>query len=246
MTSKGDPRMSQCSITGCSGYGAYIKDGGLGCFRGCEFSAQELSNVFVETSGNPLFDACRIHDNAGGNNVFFGAKAKGQMMDCHIFQGVNECVVMKSCAGSILRACSISKTTVGVRGSDDARGEMFDCTIADVEEACCVFGFRADVSLERCKMHSSSKHGMMFAEGAVCKLIDCSVYNCAQCGSPRRHNLVCPHLPAAGTASAYRTAATRCCATPESSTAKLEACWWTRTARARLTCATSTTAGRWV
>ena len=182
VTSKGDPHMSQCSITNCCGYGAYIKEGGLGCFRGCEFSAQELSNVFVESNGNPLFDACRIHDNAGGHNVFFGLKAKGQMMDCHIFQGVNECVMMKSCSGSIMRACNISKTAVGVRGTDDARAEMFDCTIADVEEAGATFGFRADVSLERCKMHSSSKHGVIFTEGAICKLIDCSIYNCAQYG----------------------------------------------------------------
>jgi F-box protein 11 len=182
VTSKGDPHMSQCSISKCSGYGAFVKDGGLGCFRGCEFSQHELSNVYVESNGNPLFDACRIHDNAGGHNVLFGLKAKGQMMDCHIFQGVNECVMLKSCSGSIMRACNISKSTVGVRGVDDARADMCDCIIADVEEACASFGFRADVSLERCKMHSSSKHGMIFTEGAICKLIDCSVYNCAQYG----------------------------------------------------------------
>jgi F-box protein 11 len=182
VSSKGDPHMSQCSITNCSGYGAYIKDGGLGCFRGCEFSQHELSNVCVESNGNPLFDACRIHDNAGGHNVLFGMKAKGQMMDCHIFQGVNECIMMKSCTGSIMRACNISKTKVGVCGVDDARAEMYDCTIADVEEACASFGFRADVSLERCKTHSSSKYGMIFTEGAICKLIDCSIYNCAQYG----------------------------------------------------------------
>jgi F-box protein 11 len=182
VTSKGDPHMSQCSITNCSGYGAFIKDGGLGCFRGCEFSQQELSNVCVESNGNPLFDACRIHDNTGGHNVLFGLKARGQMMDCHIFQGVNECVMFKSCTGSIIRACNISKTIVGVRGVDDARAEMYDCTIADVEESCASFGFRADISLERCKMHSSSKHGIIFTEGSVSKLIDCSIHNCAQYG----------------------------------------------------------------